>query len=571
MTDVSPLARYLVPVRRWWYVVVGLVLVAVIAAVVTQPSPPGDPTPEQLADPEASFRASHLLIRNQASPEPINFDLVELLARQGDLTSRVLERMGSQIDTRDVDQVELETDAAIGTISITTVQPTPDLAASLVTTYAEELQAIIDERAAAAIAQTKARVDERIGALDDRIQALESQISELPEEDLDRRLLEAERDQLIVEFATSQGESGALGQRLSRLEPQFETLQEPAPVSTDDLDGPLSLPRALLPRVLAAALLAALAGAVVANVLSRLDTRVRTRRDAEEAFGLPVIAQFPTRSRSERDRHPLPVVTEPGGSTAESFRALRLAIMTAPVWRLAGRAPTTEGSVGSVAAISDRAAPRTLVVTSSLMSDGKSTLVANLAASFAESDQQVLVVDCDFRRPAVGELLGVPKGTGMTDLERPDRNPLFQLVQRTDVSGVSLIRSGNDGITPPWFVTQSASVVEHAASLADVVIFDTGPILLTNEATALIRSVDSVVLVTRAAKLRRNDARLTIERLAQASADVAGVVLVGGEMSRRYGYGYYGTEESSPRPASRVGRGSDAGRPEDAIDPSTSS
>jgi capsular exopolysaccharide synthesis family protein len=543
MNEVNPLARYIVPLRRWWFVVAGAVVLALGVTFFTLPDTPDEPTEDQLADPDLTFRASYLLIRNEASPEPINFDLVELLARQGDLTNRVLERMDGQIATRDVDEVDLVTDPELGTISITAIQPTPALAGGLASTYAEELQAIIDGRAADSLQQSLERIEARLQDLGPDIAELENEVAAMPPGDLDRRLAEAELEVLIEEFAINQSEARTLQQRLTSLEPQFETLQEPEPVSTELDDALIALPRAAVPRLAIGGLLGLLAGGLLAILIARVDTRVRTREDAEGAFGLPVIAEVPLRSAEHRDEHPVPVATEPDGGVAEVFRSLRLSIMLAPVWRLSGGAPSSNGSVGTVAPLTG-SDPSTLVVTSPGTGDGKSTTVANLAASFAESGSSVLVVDCDFRRPAVGELLGVQGGPGLRDLGGVDAATLQELVVATEIAGISMVRSGSAGIAPAWFLSSAQKLVTGADELADVVIFDTGPLGLTNEATALIPAVDATVLVDRAGRVSVEQARRTVQELTRVGAKMAGVVLVGANSSR--GYGYYAATDSSP-------------------------
>jgi capsular exopolysaccharide synthesis family protein len=537
MNDLGPMGRYLVPLRRWWYVVLAVTVAGLLATWATLPEPPGEPTAEELADPDTLFRATHLLIRNPASPEPINFDLVLLLARQGDLTSRVLDRLGDRIVTRDVDEVQVNIDPAIGTIAITSTQPTPELAATLVTTYAEELQAIIDERAAEALRDAAERVGDRLPQLAVDITELEDEISELPEFSVDRQLLEAELDLLIDEFAATQAEARTLASRLRELESQFDTLQEPTPVSTDLLDGGLiRVPGSPPQRFAIFGLLALIAGGLLALAIDYLDVKLRTRADAEGAFSLPVIAEFPRRSKKHRDNEPLPVLTDPVGLTAEAFRSLRLSVLLAPTWRLSGLTPTSNGSVGSVAPIEGRPAPSALLITSPLTGDGKSTTVANLAASFAESGQTVLVVDCDFRRPAVGALLGVDAGRGLRDISAPLPKDVSELVVETNVDKVSMIRSGEPGIAPAWFLSAAPTLVTRAREIADVVIFDTGPITLTSEAAALISAVDSVLLVNRTGRLSRSQARGTIEQLTRLGAPMAGIVMIGTDGARRYGY-----------------------------------
>ena len=537
MNHVNPLARYLIPLRRWWFVLLGVVVAGLLVTALTLPEPPGEPTAEEIADPDATFRASHLLIRNEASPEPVNFDLVQLLARQGELTSRVLERMDDQVVTRDIDDVILETDPDLGTISVMTTQPTPDLAARLATTYAEELQRIVDDRAAGSLRQASARVDERLPLLLSEIDRIEAEIASLDPLALERRLLEAELELLITEFAAAQSEARSLTGRLNALEAQFLTLEAPSPVATEALDGGLlGLPASPAPRFVIFGLLSLLAGGALVFGIDYLDTRLRTRADVEEAFSLPVIAEFPPRSKRDRAADPVPVQSDPSGVTAETFRSLRLSVLLAPTWKLAGTAPIGNGHTGSAMAGEDLPEPRVLLVTSPLMGDGKSTTVANMAASFAESGQKVLVIDCDFRRPAVGHLLGMGPGRGLRDIEDPHEPALQGLVTATDVEGVSMIPAGAPGIAPAWFLHDVGTFVDLARRLADVVILDTGPITLTSEASALIPSVDAMVLVVRAGRLTRGQARGTVEQLTRLGASMSGIVLVGTHGAKRYGY-----------------------------------
>ena len=555
VNEASPLSRYTVPMRRWWWIIAVVVGVGLLAALITMPSPAREPTEEEIADPSVTFRATHILIRNENATNPISFDLLLLLARQGELTGRVLERMDGQVDTSDVDEVTLEADTDIGTISVTATQPTPNLASELVTTYAQEIQRLVDERSERELQDRIERAVERQESLDGRIRDLEAEIAELPEDSVDRRLLESELDGLIDEYSMAQSEERTLREQRAGLEPQFETLQEPAPVSTSSLDDRvLSLPSSPLPRLGVAGVLALLAGGVLVLGIDYVDTRVRTRRDAEDAFGLPVIAQFPLRPARERDADPLPVVSDPSGLTAEAFRTLRLSIQLAPVWKLSGQTPTRNGSAGTAIRVDREGDPRTLLVTSSMTGDGKSTLVANLAASYAEAGERVLVVDCDFRRPAVSKLLGVGPGPGLRDLDAGGSLSLSDLVVPTAVEDVSLIRAGAPGVPPSWFLSLGSVIAEQASKLAQVVIFDSGPLTLTTEASTLLPAADAVLLVARANRVSREQAWDTVEQLARLSAQVAGVVMVGGESNRRYGY-YEVAADTSDRGSDRSSGG----------------
>jgi capsular exopolysaccharide synthesis family protein len=538
MNDSHPLERYLVPLRRWWPLLAGGLLLGLVLAWLTLPEPPPEPTAGQAADPTINYRATHILLRNPDSPSAANLDLVQLLARQGDLTNRVVERMDERVTPMDVDAVILEAAPDIGTLSVMAVQPTPELAAELTSTYAMELNALLQERDERSLRQSLNRATERLAGAEERVQAMEQEIAGLPEDDLDRRLLEAELDILINEYAAYQAEVRALtSQQVDRGQP-FETVQEASPVTTvaDVGEATLEFPDDSRARFALWAFIGLLVGIGAVFVVNYLDTRVRTRQDAEDAFGLPVIAEVPRRPAKLRAVDPVAVRGEPDGVTAESIRSLRLAVSLAPTWRLSERAPAGHDAVGSVAPIADHGPPSSLLVTSPLTGDGKTTLVANLAASFAEAGQRVLVVDCDFRRPAVAALLGANPAEGLRDLKDPYEQPLKDLIVPTVFDDVELVGAGSPGIAPPWFLGHAQTIVEQATDIADVVLLDTGPLLLTNEASALTPFVDTLLLVARSGRFNRAQARDSVQRLTRVGANVGGVVLIGSDPSKRYGY-----------------------------------
>jgi non-specific protein-tyrosine kinase len=168
---------------------------------------------------------------------------------------------------------------------------------------------------------------------------------------------------------------------------------------------------------------------------------------------------------------------------------------------------------------------RSLVVTSPSASEGKSTALANLAVTMAQSGRRTILVDCDLRRPSQHELFGLAGSPGLTNLMLGEvsETPL----QKTSVDNLWLLAAGP---TPPnpADLLGAARIDEIIAGLkerADIVLFDAPPVVAVTDAAILGGKVDGVLLVIEAGTTRRDLSERAKELLEQAKVRVVGVAL----------------------------------------------
>lgn len=193
------------------------------------------------------------------------------------------------------------------------------------------------------------------------------------------------------------------------------------------------------------------------------------------------------------------------------------------------------------------AGPQVILVSSPLPKEGKSTTVASLAVSMAETGRRVLICNADFRAPQVNKAFDLPAGPGLTDLLRGDEGVrhLADLVHPTVIPGVSLVHSGAKVEDAAELIArQGAQLLEEARAIADVVLVDTAPLLVVSDAAELLPSVDAVVMVARVGQTSRDAARRSYELLDRAGIPVLGVVLIGAKSPMSY---YYGGRYGSPQ------------------------
>jgi non-specific protein-tyrosine kinase len=182
---------------------------------------------------------------------------------------------------------------------------------------------------------------------------------------------------------------------------------------------------------------------------------------------------------------------------------------------------------------------RTLMVTSTGPDEGKSTTLANLAVTMAQAEQRVVLVDCDLRRPTLHTLFGLSNDAGLTSLILAQDAPELPL-QPTGVPGLSLLASGPLPPRPADILgsRRMDAIIARLRDAADMVLFDTPPVVAVTDAAVLAPRVDGVLLVFQANKTSRDRARQARQTLEKVKAHIVGVVLNNAPAGQ--GYGYYG-------------------------------
>jgi capsular exopolysaccharide synthesis family protein len=188
--------------------------------------------------------------------------------------------------------------------------------------------------------------------------------------------------------------------------------------------------------------------------------------------------------------------------------------------------------------------PKTIAITSPEKGDGKSTIVSNLAITFADEGYKTLLIDCDFRRPKVHTYFGLSNKIGLSNYLQ-EAIPLTELIRHTDLGNLKVITAGSN-IQKPETLANSKEFMEFVTKMEDifdVVIFDTPPFGIISDATALLKRVDATVVVAKYRKTNKGIFVHTLEELQRINANVSGFVLNDfdprKDTSGYYGSGYY--------------------------------
>jgi capsular exopolysaccharide synthesis family protein len=191
---------------------------------------------------------------------------------------------------------------------------------------------------------------------------------------------------------------------------------------------------------------------------------------------------------------------------------------------------------------------KVVMVTSPGPGEGKSTTVSNLAVTYAQADQRVLLIDGDLRKPVLHRIFHVSNRFGLTDLLASNGDPL-QAIRPTAIPNLHLITSGPTPPNPSELLgsRRMASIVEELREHYDMILLDTPPVLALTDAQIISSLSDGALLVIDSGKVKHSIALRAKMNLDQVNARVLGVVLnnvTHKEDELYYYYNYYYSSKS---------------------------
>jgi capsular exopolysaccharide synthesis family protein len=329
--------------------------------------------------------------------------------------------------------------------------------------------------------------------------------------------------------------ANALGQQLSVLVAELErtSSKSPVPVKVTMVDS-AALPRTpVSPRPLRDLLVALAAGLLLGFgftvVRERLDRSVRSAEKLNALTQAPVLGVIGHDPKA--GKRPLVVHIESHAARSEAFRQLRTSLQYVDV----------------------EASAKRIVVTSCNPGEGKTSTTSNLAITLAQAGQRVVVVDADLRQPLLSKYLGIEGAAGLTDV-LVGRAELDDVLQSWGDLPMHVLPSGPIPPNPSELLgsRQMEELIDELQTRADLVLFDTPPLLPVTDPVVLTRHCDGALLVVKHGSTQHAQVKRAVTMLGHTNARLLGVLLNmvpkkgAGADDYGYGYGTYAPHSGTP-------------------------
>jgi len=325
---------------------------------------------------------------------------------------------------------------------------------------------------------------------------------------------------------------------VTRLNDQYDSLanrmatidlsQEGPSIRAELVDSPVRAFKPASPNIRRVALVALIAGLAIGlagvYVLDTLDDRFRSVEEMQAHLGVPVMAivrQLPPVDVTGIET--VQIHAHPDAPESEAFRTLRTAL-----------------------SLTDRES-REIVISSTEPGDGKTTVLANLAAAYAQSGKKTLLIDADLRRPGLTAMLGLRGSDGTSSVIRGTGDVAqlaAALARPSGIDGLDVLSSGPRPNNPAELLasTRFSELLGWAEGAYDQILIDSPPALATSDTALIGRLVDGVLLVVQPAKNRRRLVIRAAQSFTQLKIPLFGIAVnrVGNDGNN--GYYEYGAD-----------------------------
>src|ERR1700761_7250378 len=509
-TGVEPNLRAYVAVlrrRKWWVAAMAVLGLVLSLAFSLTEACPYSATAQLLVQSVGSNLALNSSAQAPVTPTDVETELQLVTSAQ--VQQSVRKTLGSvpPVSAAEVGQTNL--------IAVTATDASPARAAVIANAYA---RAFVASNTASSISNVTAAENQ----LTSQINSISKEISRLDADSTSQLAALSNQEAILKgQLAQLQVAGAEASSGLEFVTPAQAPTAPSSPKPTQD--GLVGLAIGLL------------IGLGVAFLRDSLDDTLTSSEAAERVGEAPVLATVPLVPAWRKGETPqVMAISEPTSQAAEAYRSLRTSLQFA-----------RQGQE-----------IRTLLVTSPREGEGKTATVANLGAAFAQAGERVALISCDLRRPRLGQFFRPDGPSDLTAVLHGEQSLDDALRPVAECEGLWTLGARSTSPNPTELLSgkKVSDLMGALRDRFDLVIIDSPPVLPVADAMILTAYADAVLVLAAASQTRRGELRRATEKLAQANANVTGLVL--NKVSTQNGYDGYGHQYGYPAKATlaEVGR-----------------
>ncbi len=528
--------RYFEVVKRYaWLVILSAIVAGIAAYFISRSLTPIYGASSRYLIDESPGSASSASEYSQLLTEQILAQTYVDIATTRPILEDTIARLDLPFSTgqlRSMISVSAPADRQILRISVEDISP--QRAADIANTLGEVFIATNQERDNLRYAEPIRNWQERMNAITSDINELEIAISEFGEPGT------AEEEAALARLQQQ------LNEAQLRYTEAFNSLndlqRDQAKESSNIVPLESAIPnyQPISPRILFNTLVAILIGGLLALglvfLLEYLDDTVKNQEQVQADTGLSTlgaIARFKTNDPTEA----LVAYNEPRDPLSEAYRVLRTNLGFSAI----------DGNLDSI------------VVTSASPGEGKSTTAANLGVVMAQAGRRVIIIDSDLRRPTQHRIFGLGNSHGLTTALLDNMAPASTHVKDTKVRGLRIMTSGPIPPNPAEILSSQrmGQLIEELGEEADILLFDTPPVLSVTDAAVLAPQTEGILFVVQVGETRRDTLAQAVGRIRNTNAHVLGVLLnrINPSHGSYYYYQYYSSyAQDDAKKRRKIGR-----------------
>lgn len=364
----------------------------------------------------------------------------------------------------------------------------------------------------------------------DKREALSYEIANLEKVVIDWKKKALDYSQRLAEFEQIQSRLERLKNAQEQLVVSTQSIEinknlEQETVSILEMASPArAVPKNYLKEIVSGCLMGLVLGILVLIIIGAIDTRIYAIEDITSRFSQPILASLPLLKKEEAQ-----VLIDRNDTRSMYVEAIRT-IRSSIIYTEAGTEADGHHKDAKV-----------FLITSSVPSEGKSTIAANLAITLAFAMHKVLLVDSDLRCGHTYERFGLKKEKGLSEALKGQVSGK-EYIQKTHVENLEFIATGHYPSHPDelFLSPRMDALLKEFRAVYDYIILDSAPVLATNDSVNLAAKSDAILFVVRAMVTRTRQFKEAMRTLSLHKAPLLGYVLNGveGKNSNYYYYKY---------------------------------